>query len=175
MSERELHHYVIALGSNRGHHRHGAPRSVLTAALAALDHDGLHLLRASPMVASRPLGPSLRTYANTVALVASALEPEDLLDHLKAIEARFGRRSGGRRWGARVLDLDVVLWDGGAWAGPALVIPHPAYRQRDFVLAPLRRLDGLPAALARDPLSGLTPAHLHARLTRPRPLPKPRP
>ena len=73
MSERELHHYVIALGSNRGHHRHGAPRSVLTAALAALDHDGLHLLRASPMVASRPLGPSLRTYAND-ALGAGLVE-----------------------------------------------------------------------------------------------------
>lgn len=175
MSEGELHHYVIALGSNRVHHRHGAPRGVLTAALAALNHDGLHLLRASPAVASRPLGPSLRTYANAVALVASALEPEAMLARLKQIEGRFGRRTGGGRWRARVLDLDIVLWDGGPWASPGLIIPHREYRRRHFVLEPLRRLGDLTPALARDPLSGLRPAHLHARLTRPRALPKPRP
>ena len=164
------HVYVVALGSNRGHHRHGGPRRVIEAGLAALNDDGLHVLRKSRTVDSRPLGPSLRTYANAVALVASPHEPETMLARLKAIEARFGRRSGGRRWGARVLDLDLVLWSGGAWASPCLVIPHPAYRTRTFVLGPMRRWGGP----ARDPLSGLTPAHLHARLTRPRALPKPR-
>jgi 2-amino-4-hydroxy-6-hydroxymethyldihydropteridine diphosphokinase len=163
--------YVVALGSNRRHHRHGPPRAVLTAALAALDCAGLQLLRASRTVDSRPLGPSLRTYANAIALVASELEPEAMLVRLKAIEAGFGRRRGGQRWTARVLDLDLVLWNGGTWASPGLIIPHPAYRLRDFVLAPMRHW----GPLARDPLSGLTPAHLHARLTRPRVLPKSRP
>ena len=173
--ERGQHSYIVALGSNRGHHRHGAPRGVLNAALAALDGDGLAVLRASPVMASRPLGPSLRTYANAVALVAGDLEPQAMLDRLQELEGRFGRRSGGQRWSARVLDLDIVLWDGGPWAGPGLVIPHPAFRRRDFVLGPLRRMGPLSGALARDPLSGLSPAHLHARLTRPRALPKPRP
>jgi 2-amino-4-hydroxy-6-hydroxymethyldihydropteridine diphosphokinase len=167
----EEHRYVVALGSNRRHHRHGAPRAVLAAALTALDRDGISLLRVSRVVDSRPLGPSLRTYANAVALVASRLAPEAMLGRLKRIEARFGRRRGGQQWGARVLDLDLVLWDGGAWAGKSLVIPHPHYRERGFVLAPMRHW----GSAARDPLSGLTPAHLHARLTRPRTLPKPRP
>lgn len=169
------HTYLVALGSNRGHHRHGAPRRVLAAALAALDGGGLQVLRASPVVSSRPLGPSLRTYANAVALLASQLEPEAMLERLQQMEASFGRRSGGQRWGARVLDLDIVLWDGGPWATPGLVIPHPAFRHRDFVLGPLRHLGRLAGALARDPLTGLSPAHLHARLTRPRALPKSRP
>ncbi|MFC3173513.1 2-amino-4-hydroxy-6-hydroxymethyldihydropteridine diphosphokinase [Novosphingobium bradum] len=170
-----VHTYVIALGSNRRHPAHGPPRAVLVAALAALGHEGLHLLGASRPVDSRPLGPSLRTYANSAALIGSALEPEAMLARLKAIEARFGRRRGGQRWSARVLDLDIVLWNGGAWASPRLVIPHPAYRLRAFVLAPMRRLGHRHGAITRDPLTGLTPAHLHARLTRPRPLPKPRP
>lgn len=165
------HSYVLALGSNRGHHRLGAPRAVLAAALTALTAEGMEILRASPVLASRPLGPSLRTYANAVALVGGAPPPDAMLARLKAIEARFGRRGGGRRWGARVLDLDIVLWDGGPWVSPGLVIPHPAYRQRHFVLSPMRHW----GALARDPLTGLTPAHLHARLTRPRTVPKPRP
>ena len=171
----DAHRYVIALGSNRRHHRHGPPRAVLRAALVALDGEGLALCAASQLVDSRPLGPSARTYANAVAVVETRLEPNALLTRLKALERRFGRRRGGRRWGDRVLDLDVVLWDGGPWASPGLVIPHPAYRQRRFVLTPLRRLGPLTPGLARDPLTGLTASHLHARLTRPRTLPKPRP
>ena len=165
------HRYIVALGSNRRHHRHGGPPQVVAAALMALDRDGLSLVRASRLVASRPLGPSLRTYANAVALVASSLQPDAMLARLKRIEAQFGRRRGGQRWSARVLDLDLVLWGGGAWASERLVIPHPAYRERPFVLGPMRSW----GRVARDPLSGLTPAHLHARLTRPRALPKPRP
>ncbi len=57
-----LHTYVVALGSNRGHHRHGGPRAVLKAALAGLAEGGLEVLGASRVLASRPLGPSLRQF-----------------------------------------------------------------------------------------------------------------
>ncbi|MBV1691018.1 2-amino-4-hydroxy-6-hydroxymethyldihydropteridine diphosphokinase [Novosphingobium sp. G106] len=159
--------YLVALGSNRRHHRLGCPEAVLRAAFAALDGKGLKLKAVSAVVASRPLGPSLRRYANAAAVVKSKLAPDELLDRLKAIEQRFGRRIGGRRWGARVLDLDIVLWSGGAWSSPPLTIPHPAFRTRRFVLGPAAAI----APRWRDPLTALTVRHLLARLTRPRPLP----
>ena len=159
--------YLIALGSNRRHRRHGPPEAVIRAAFAALDRKGLKLKNASPIVASAPLGPSRRRYANAAAVVRTKLSPDDLLEHLKAVERRFGRRPGGGRWQARVLDLDIVLWSGGPWASPGLTVPHVAFRKRTFVLGPAKTI----APLWRDPLTGLRIRHLHARLTRRKPLP----
>lgn len=164
--------YLIALGSNVRHHRHGPPEAVIDAAVAALEAAGIVALAAAPTLRSAPLGPSLRRYANSAALVETRLDPDELLAALKAVERGFGRRHGGRRWGARVLDLDIVLWDGGPWASPALTVPHPAFRERAFVLGPALSL--VPAW--RDPLTGLTLRQLHARLrrrlTQPRPAPR---
>lgn len=140
--------------------------------VAALDElaaaPKLQLCRASVIVESAPIGPSRRRYANGVAILRSELEPEELLRLLKAMEARFGRRSGGGRWSARVLDLDIVLWDGGCWWSPRLMIPHPLFRERAFVLGPAAQI----AADWRDPLSGLTLRQLNARLTARRALPR---
>ncbi len=164
--------YLIALGSNQRHHRHGKPDRVLGAALVALGAAGITVERAAPILASAPLGPSLRRYANGAAVVTTTLEPEPLLNVLKQIEAAFGRRSGGQRWTSRVLDLDIVLWSGGAWGSTTLIVPHPAFRTRDFVLRPARAI----APDWRDPISHLSVRQLHAkltkRLTRPRPLPR---
>lgn len=139
---------------------------MLAAALAALGDEGLSVEAASPVIASAPLGPSRRRYANAAALVATNLAPVALLDRLQQIERRFGRTRRGARWRARVLDLDLILWTGGPFASERLVIPHPEFRRRAFVLAPA-------AAIApgwRDPLSGRTLAQLLARLTRASPL-----
>ena len=162
-------HYLIALGSNTRHGRHGLPPAVLTAAIARLDHAGLVVERASAWVASAPLVPSRRRYANGAALVRSTLAPPELLAMLKAVEREFGRRRGGRRWGARVLDLDIVLWQGGAWRsgvpawqGSHLVVPHRHFRERDFVLGPAQRV----APGWRDPVTGLTLRQLAGRRTR---------
>jgi 2-amino-4-hydroxy-6-hydroxymethyldihydropteridine diphosphokinase len=154
--------YLIALGSNRRHHRHGRPEQVLAAALAALQRGGLKLLAVAPIISSAPFGPSRRRYANAAALIETMLEPEDLLDFLKAVEAHFGRRLGGQRWTARVLDLDIVLWSGGVWSSPRLTIPHLEFRNRRFVLGPA-------AAIApdwRDPLTGLSLRQLCQRSER---------
>ena len=156
--------YLIALGSNKRHHRHGAPAGVLAAALDALAAQGIAVLAVAPVLQSAPLGPSKRRYANGAALIESDLDPEELLALLKSTERQFGRRSGGQRWASRVLDLDIVLWSGGAWSSPDLTVPHKSFRQRDFVLRPARAL----APLWRDPITGLSLNHLHARLTQPR-------
>ena len=144
----------------------GDPRRVLAAALAALEAAGLALEAVSPSIASDPLGPSLRRYANAAALVASDLDPPALLAVLQRIEHAFGRRRRGGRWRARPLDLDIVLWSGGTWLNAALIIPHPEFRHRAFVLGPASTA----APRWRDPITGLALRHLHARLTRPRPL-----
>ncbi|MBC7160381.1 MAG: 2-amino-4-hydroxy-6-hydroxymethyldihydropteridine diphosphokinase [Porphyrobacter sp.] len=167
-SEAGPHTYLLGLGSNRRHHRHGPPRAVLAAALARLAAEGLAVKARSAVVASLPLGPSARLYANAAALIETALAPPALLALLKRIERGFGRRPGGRRWGARVLDLDIVLWSGGRWATPGLTIPHPAFRERGFVIGPA-------AAIAphwRDPVTGRTLRQLSARLTRRNRLPR---
>ncbi|MGF7152668.1 2-amino-4-hydroxy-6-hydroxymethyldihydropteridine diphosphokinase [Novosphingobium gossypii] len=166
------HRYLVALGSNMRHPRHGSPRRVLGAALAALDRGKLHVVVASPVMESAPLGPSRRRYANAVALVRSKREPDELLHKLHRIEHRFGRRRRGSAWGARVLDLDIVLWNGGAYASDAgaqgLVIPHLAFRERRFVLDPAVKIAGQ----WRDPLTNLTVGQLRARLTKPRAAPR---
>lgn len=160
--------YLIALGSNVRHTRYGSPRKVLAAALARLQAEGLQVVSASVSIDSASIGPSLRRYANSAAILSTDLPPGALLTRLKQIESRFGRTMRGQRWQARVLDLDVILWSGGSFASRDLIIPHIAYRDRTFVLGPAAAI----APTWRDPISGLTIKQLQTRLTRPRPAPR---
>lgn len=162
------HQYVLALGSNVRHQADGSPRQVLRAAVEVLEDLGILFHRLSPVVDTAPIGPSLRRYANACALVESRRSPPEMLGVALATEQAFGRNRVGERWSARVLDIDLVLWDGGIWDEPGLVIPHPEFRKRDFVLGPARRIVGD----WRDPVTGLSVAQLHARLTKPRAMPR---
>lgn len=156
--------FLIALGSNQRHVRHGAPRRVLSAALAELDQQGLRVVKHSKTLTSRPVGPSNRSYANAAAIIKTELQPRDLLSLLKFIESRFGTRRG-QAWSQRVLDLDIILWSEGPFSAndPPLTIPHPMMRERPFVLQPAAEI----APDWRDPLSGLTIAQIASRKTRP--------
>ena len=153
------HLYAIAIGSNRPHGRYGRPRQVVAAAIRRLEDD-FSLFDASPIILNAAHGPAGRDFANSVALIESALEPPELLGLLKAIERDFGRR-GGRRWGARVLDLDIAAWSGGQFHSRGLTIPHPQLEHRAFVIDPL-------AAIApKWRIAGaLTARHLAHRLAR---------
>ncbi len=152
--------YALGIGSNRRHPRHGPPERIVAAALAALAADGIGLRAASRIHRTAPLGPGGRRYANAAAIVETALDPPALLAVLKAIERRFGRR-GGRRWGARVVDLDILLWSGGRWRSRTLTVPHVGLPHRRFVLDPL-----VEVAPRRRIGGGITVAHAHARLAR---------
>ena len=155
---RATHLYAVAIGSNRPHGRHGRPPQVVEAAIARLD-EAFGLFDASPIILNPALGGG-RDFANAVALVESTLAPPDMLRGLKQIERDFGRRRG-RRWGARVLDLDLLTWSGGHWSSCSLTIPHPALEKRSFALGPL-------AAIAPNwPVRGaLTARQLAHRLAR---------
>jgi 2-amino-4-hydroxy-6-hydroxymethyldihydropteridine diphosphokinase len=152
------HLYAIAIGSNRPHGRFGRPTGVVEAAIARLDEE-FGLFDASPIVLNAAHGGAGRDFANAVALVESDLAPPEMLKRLKAIEGEFGRRRG-RRWGARVLDLDIALWSGGRLRSRGLSIPHPQLASRSFVLQPL-------AAIAPGWRVGpVTIRHLAHRLAR---------
>lgn len=153
------HLYAIAVGSNRPHGRYGRPAGVVEAAIARLDGD-FGLFDASPIMLNPASGGAGRDFANAVALVESNLEPAAMLRRLKQLEGEFGRRSG-RRWGERVLDLDIVAWSGEPIRSRTLTVPHPALHTRAFVLQPLQ-------AIAPDwQVKGvLTVRHLAHRLAR---------
>ena len=157
--------YAIGLGSNRRHGRHGPPAAAVHAAIDALRERGFHIEAVSRVRPNPALGPAGRSFANAAVLLATDLNPPELLAELKDLERSFGRR-GGRRWGPRVIDLDILLWSEGPFEAPGLLVPHQAMRERSFVLDPLAEL--VPAW--RDPVSGLTVRQLRARLARPRPV-----
>ena len=166
------HCYALALGSNRPTIGGEDPRALLERAFAALEVAPFRVISRSAIIATAPLGPSHRCYANAATLVETALSPPEMLARLKQIERARRSAAGcrrGRRWGPRPLDLDVILWSGGAWAGADLVVPHPHFREREFVLGPLAQV----APRWRDPLTGLAVRHLLARLKKRRPDPKP--
>ena len=128
----------------------------MRAAAAAVGAERLSTVRLTPA-----MGPAGRGFANAVALLRSDLDPPALLACLKQVERDFGRRPG-RRWGPRVIDLDIILWSQGAWAGDGLIVPHPEFRRRRFVLEPLAEL----APNWRDPITGATVRQLLHRLGR---------
>jgi len=163
-----LHLYALALGSNRPLSAERTPTRLLQEATTGIAKLGA-ILATAPIIATAPLGPSLRRFANGALLLESHLAPDDMLSALKQIEDRLGRRRH-RRWGARSIDIDIILWSGGRWNSRTLQIPHPAFRNRDFVLSPLLAV----APGWRDPVSGLSVRHLRARLQKAMPLLRPR-
>lgn len=161
---------LVALGSNRRHVRYGAPGKILYAALAELDGRGVGTLSASSVWKTRALGPGGRDYANMVVSVSTDLSPAALLAVLHAVESAFGRRRW-RRWGARVLDLDLLSYGQIVrpsllhWPnGRGLILPHPHLHRRAFVLDPAAEV----ASGWRHPVLGLTIRQMQARLRAPR-------
>lgn len=144
---------VIALGSNVGDRR------------AHLDHavSALRALLSNPAVSryydTVPVGASgpQAMYLNAVVVGDTALAPRALLDALLAIEQERGRERPYAN-APRTLDLDLILMGDVVLGEPGLVVPHPRFRERRFVLEPLAAV----APGLRDPVSGRTAAELLA-------------
>jgi 2-amino-4-hydroxy-6-hydroxymethyldihydropteridine diphosphokinase len=154
---------LIALGSNRRHGRHGRPEAVIDAAVAAMARSGLTILAVSRTYATAPIGPGGRRFANAAVAISSQMPLPALLEALKAIEADFGRR-GGRRWGDRVLDLDIVGAGTVRIVSRRLKVPHPRFATRRFVLDPLVEI----APDWRPPGHAATVRQLRFRAMRPK-------
>jgi len=106
-------------------------------ALTALP-DSLLQLR-SGLYRSKPLGPADQPdFINAVVAILTQLEPASLLAELHAIEQARGRKRDGERWGPRILDLDLLSFDGLVVDEAGLTLPHPGIAGRNFVLLPWR-------------------------------------
>lgn len=98
-------------------------------------------------------------YLNAALTGVTMLSAEHLLDELQALEAERGRARTHRN-AARTLDLDLILFGDAVLDQPALTVPHPRFRERAFVLAPLAEVAGDWI----DPVTGLTVTALLQRL-----------
>jgi len=96
------------------------------------------LLARSRVYETRPLGPQDQPdFINAVAGLLTRLNAVELLSELKAIERDMGRASPPVRWGPRIIDLDLLLYDAQVIEEPGLIVPHPGIHERNFVLYPL--------------------------------------
>jgi 2-amino-4-hydroxy-6-hydroxymethyldihydropteridine diphosphokinase len=129
----------VALGSNLGDR--AAHLAFARARLAALPHT--RLLKESRVEETAPLGPVPQgPYLNQMVLLETALEPDELLGLLHAIEAERGRvREHGVRWGPRTLDLDIVRYGSRVSSDPDLTLPHAELPRRDFWQREIAELD----------------------------------
>lgn len=99
------------------------------------------LIARSSLYRTAPVGPQDQPdYINAVAGLATALPAMALLDALQALEQRHGRVRGKLRWGARTLDLDLLLYGGERIRSERLQVPHPRMTERGFVLYPLAEI-----------------------------------
>jgi 2-amino-4-hydroxy-6-hydroxymethyldihydropteridine diphosphokinase len=151
---------LIGIGGNLESAQFGPPASTLSAALAGLEDEGIAVLTRSRWYRSEPV-PAFEQpwFINAVASLKTELGASELLDRLHAVERRFGRVRGEPN-AARVLDLDLLDYNGEIRKSPTLVLPHPRLHQRRFVLAPL--LDIAPDW--RHPVLGLTTRQLLVRI-----------
>ncbi|HEY9902910.1 MAG TPA: 2-amino-4-hydroxy-6-hydroxymethyldihydropteridine diphosphokinase [Candidatus Sericytochromatia bacterium] len=126
---------AIALGSNLGD-----SLTILKDALEILaESPSITLKKYSSWYQTAPVGPPQPDYLNGCALLEVHLTPQDLLETLLGIEAKFGRVRRERN-GPRTLDLDLLLFDDLILDTPNLQVPHPRMRERAFVLVPLAEI-----------------------------------
>ncbi|MFN2372181.1 MAG: 2-amino-4-hydroxy-6-hydroxymethyldihydropteridine diphosphokinase [Cyclonatronaceae bacterium] len=94
----------------------------------------------SPIYTSEPVGIADREFLNAAALIHTSLPPYELLAILKEFEKTLGRDMGKARWSNRLIDLDIIVSGDLVYDRDGLIIPHPEYRNRLFVLYPLQDL-----------------------------------
>ncbi|MFK5969256.1 MAG: 2-amino-4-hydroxy-6-hydroxymethyldihydropteridine diphosphokinase [Candidatus Marithrix sp.] len=92
----------------------------------------------SSLYRSKAVGPKNQPdYINAVAILSVKLSPLQLLKKLQTIEIEHGRTRIGKRWQARILDLDILMYDNKQLQSYNLILPHPELYNRMFVLQPL--------------------------------------
>lgn len=89
---------------------------------------------------SEPVGPAKFPFLNAAAKIFTTLSPRLLLDRLKKFEAEMGRKKRAKRWSPRILDLDIITYGNLVIHSENLIIPHPEYTRRLFVLYPMRQI-----------------------------------
>lgn len=133
MNNQKMTTAYIALGSNLS-----KPVNQLNLAIYHLKQlDTLSVISISPYYLSKPVDKSIQPdFVNAVIKITTSLSAIDLLSECKRIEALQGRKKSVR-WGPRVIDLDILLYNRISQHNTQLTLPHPEMLNRDFVLKPL--------------------------------------
>ncbi len=126
----------LALGSNLDN-----PEKHLQTALEELSAlSGAHIKAVSSIYQSPAVGPGEQPdYLNAVLRLSTTMSASQLLEATQAIESKHGRERKVR-WGARTLDIDILLYGSEEIHTPGLQVPHPRMSQRNFVLYPLAEI-----------------------------------
>lgn len=128
----------IGLGSNLAD-----PQRQIQLAIEAIKQiESSEICQISSLYYSRPMGPQDQPdYMNAVLALETQLSAIALLDQLQAIENKAGRVRKENRWGARILDLDILLFDDQVINNERLTVPHYGMKEREFVLIPLAQIN----------------------------------
>ncbi|EKF17957.1 2-amino-4-hydroxy-6-hydroxymethyldihydropteridine diphosphokinase [Nitratireductor pacificus] len=131
-----LHDAFLCLGGNIG-----APDEAMRAVLDAMDaREDCAVAAVSSLYRTPPWGKlDQPDFLNAAAHIRTSLEPQELLEVCLELE-RSLKRVRGERWGPRVIDIDILLYDTRSVDLPGLVVPHPRMSERAFVLAPLAEI-----------------------------------
>jgi len=130
------HQVYIGIGSNVGNKRENFFEAVTR--LAKLPDT--RVLKESSLYESEPLGDAKEWYVNGAVEIETKFKPDMLLKKFKNIERAMGRKKIKKRWGARIIDLDILLYDSAVVKKKNLRIPHPEMPTRKFVLIPLSEI-----------------------------------
>lgn len=127
---------ILSLGSSEGD-----KKATLDGAIEALNKlRGVTVLKVSDYIETEPYGGAAKNAFLNCALTAECLiPPRELLNEIHAIEAAF-HRVREERWSDRTLDIDIVFFGNKIIAEEGLCVPHPDYKNRDFVLTPLKQI-----------------------------------
>jgi len=130
----ENHFAFISVGANVGNKLLNCRKGI-----AALTSSGKSVLRGqSGFYKTEPVDYKDQDwFVNAVVKIETAHDPFELLSELKAIERDAGRAQDAIRFGPRILDLDIVFYDGLIINSPKLILPHPRMHKRHFVLKPI--------------------------------------
>tara|TARA_Y100001960_G_scaffold282721_1_gene317268 strand:- start:23245 stop:23739 length:495 start_codon:yes stop_codon:yes gene_type:complete len=129
---------LIGIGSNLG-----SPVENCRKAVASLcESEEINVIKQSSLYESEPIGKKNQPwFVNAVIEIQTSLSPERLLKKLLNIEQQFGR-TRNEKWGPRIIDLDILDYDGRIINSESLTLPHPEMLNRRFVLEPLSEISG---------------------------------
>lgn len=136
MATAVAHQVYIGVGSNLGNKKD----NFLEALNRLAKLPDTKILKESSLYESEPLGNSKDWYVNGAIEIETKFKPDMLLKKFKNIERAMGRKKVKKRWGARIIDLDILLYDALVIKKKNLNIPHPEMPKRKFVLIPLSEI-----------------------------------
>jgi len=146
------HQAYVGIGSNLGKKRENYQEALER--IAKIPET--KIVKESSIYESEPLGDSKEWYVNGTIEIETDLKPDQLLKKFKNIERAMGRKKVRKRWGARIIDLDILLYDNLKIEKGSLKIPHPEMHNRKFVLIPLSEI----APQEVHPILGMTISEL---------------